>query len=449
MRTPSIETERLLLRPLKFEDYQEAYDRWTSDPDVAKFMLYNTHKSTEDTKEWLKTIEPDSDTAYDFAICVKDEDNYLCGSCGVYFSDKSNVWTVGYNLAKDHWRKGYGTEVMTALVNFLVKDLKVTAIEGRFAKGNEVSGHVLKKCGFEYVGEVEDFKLDGVTRHDCELLRYNVKGEKKLFKLSNGIEIEPIGFGTYLANPGSVLKAAEAGYRYFDTASMYKNEEMVGEELKASGIDRKDLFIASKIWPSEFGYEETFEAFERSINKLQTDYLDLYLMHWPILEGDKQWKSHLVNTWKAICELYKEGKIKSIGVSNFLPHHLKLIEENSDILPMVNQLELHMGYLQEYAVEYCRERGIHAQAWSPLGRGKVREDKNVVRMAEKYLVSPEKLMLRFLNQQGISIIPKTNNEERMRDNLNIFDFTIEEYDMSFMKSLPQIGYSGEHPDFGM
>lgn len=446
MKTPTIETERLLLRPLVFEDCYEAFERWTSDPEVAKFMRYNAHKSVEETKEWLSTVDEESDTAYDFAICVKAEGNYLCGSCGVYLSPRSNVWNVGYNLAKDHWRQGYGTEVMTALVNFLKNDLKVTAIEGMFANENVVSGHVMKKCGFETVGQIEDYKFDGITKHDCELLRINVKGEKKKFKLSNGIEIEPIGYGTYLANEGSIIKAANAGYRYFDTASFYKNEEMVGKELKESGLKREDVFIASKIWPTEFGYKEAFEAFERSINKLQTDYLDLYLLHWPREKGDSQWKSHLCQTWKAVSELYKAGKIKAIGVSNFLPHHMKVLEENFEILPMVNQLELHIGYMQNYAVDYCRERNIHIQAWSPLGRGRIKENPFIVKMAEKYMVTPEKLMLRFLNQQDISIIPKSNNEERMKANLDIYDFTIDEFDMSLLLSLPQLGFSEEHPD---
>ena len=221
---------------------------------------------------------------------------------------------------------------------------------------------------------------------------------------------------------------------------------MVGKELKESGLKREDVFIASKIWPKEFGYKEAFEAFERSINKLQTDYLDLYLLHWPIDDGDTQWRSHLCQTWKAVSELCKDGKIKAIGVSNFLPHHMKVLEENCDILPMVNQLELHIGYMQQYAADYCRKRNIHHQAWIPLGRGRIKEHPFIVKMAEKYMVTPEKLMLRFLNEQDISIIPKSNNEERMKENLNIYDFTIDEFDMSLLLSLPQLGFSEEHPD---
>ena len=446
MRTPTLETKSLLLRPLSVDDAQNAYDRWTSDPDVSRYMMYCTHQSIEETNEWLKYVDINSDVAYDFAVCVKDEDNYLCGSCGVYYIEEDQVFEVGYNIAKDHWRKGYGTEIMQALVEFLINDLHQTAIKGRYEIHNEVSGHIMKKCGFEYVYDEDDYKFDGVTKHDCHVLRFNVKGQKKHFELYNGVSFDPVAYGTYKAEPGSVTKALKAGYRYFDTASFYKNEEMVGSELKASGIPREELFIASKIWPDEFGYKETFEAFERSISKLQTDHLDLYLIHWPIAEGDKQWKSRVVDTWNAMSELYKAGKIRAIGVSNFLPHHMKVILDNCEIKPMVDQLELHIGYMQQYAVDFCRANDIHVQAWSPLGRGRLKEDPVITKMAKKYLVSSEKLMLRFLNQNDISILPKSNDLARMTDNLDIFGFTIDDYDMSFLLSLPQLGYSGEHPD---
>ena len=447
MRTPIIETERLRLRPLTIDDAQNAYERWTSDPEVAKYMMYNAHTSIEETKERLSTIDINSDTAYDFAVCSKDDD-YLFGSCGIYYKDSDQVFEVGYNLARDHWRQGYGTEVMQALVDFAVNDLHQTAIRGRYEVHNEVSGHVMKKCGFEYIYDAEDYKFDGVTKHDCHVLRFNVKGQKESFKLYNGISIDPIGFGTYKAQSGSVLQALEKGYRYFDTASFYKNEEMVGEEIGKSGISRSEIFLASKIWPTEFGYKETFEAFERSISKLGTDYLDLYLIHWPKVDkDDKQWKFKLCETWKAMEELYKAGKIKAIGVSNFLPHHLRVLIENCEIVPMVDQLELHVGYMQQYTVEFCKANNIHIQAWSPLGRGRLNENEHILRLSKKYLVSPQKLMLRFLNQQGISIIPKTNDPVKMIQNLDIFDFTIDQDDMSFLMTLPEIGFSGEFADF--
>ena len=447
MRTPTIETERLILRPLTVDDAQNAFERWTTDPEVAKYMMYTAHKSIDETIGWMSTIDIDSDTAYDFAICAKDEDNYLFGSCGVYYCEDDQVFEVGYNLARDHWRKGYGTEVMQALVDFTVKQLHQTAIRGRYDIHNEVSGHVMKKCGFEYIGEGKGFKYDGVTPHDYYLLRYNVKGEKTDLKLYNGLSVAPIGFGTYMAEEGSVSKAIENGYRYFDTASFYMNEEMVGKEIKESGIPREEVFLASKIWPTEFGYKETYEAFERSVSKLGTDYLDLYLIHWPKLtKKDDQWKRKLSDTWKAMEELYKAGKIKAIGVSNFLPHHLKVIMDNFETKPMVNQLELHIGYMQQYTVDFCKANDIHVQAWSPMGRGRLNEDEFINSIARKYLVTPQKLMLRFLNQNGISVIPKTNDPVKMSQNLDIFGFTICDEDMSLLMALPQTGFSGEFAD---
>lgn len=448
MRTPVIETERLILRPITIEDAEDAYKRWTSDPEVSKYMIYNTHTSIEDTKGWLSTVDTESDVAFDFAVCVKDEDNYMCGSCGLSYREDIDCFVAGYNFAKDHWRKGYGTETMQALVKFGTEVLHQTVLESSFHKENVVSGHVLQKCGFEIVGEGNKTKLDGTTPFEFYEMRYRVKGQNEKFKLYNGVELEPVGFGTYKSDKGAVRNALDAGYTYLDTASFYFNEEAVGEDIKASGISRDKLFIASKIWPNQFGYEEAKKAFSESIEKLGMDYLDLYLVHWPKLtKSDHEWKSKLIATWKAMEELYKEGKIRAIGVSNFMPHHMKVILENCEIKPMVNQLELHIGYMQQYAVDFCRANDIHVQAWSPLGRGRLNEDEMITKLARKYAVSPQKLMLRFLVQQGISVIPKANNPKNMKANLDLYDFTIGEEDMSFLMSLPERGFSGEFADF--
>lgn len=447
MRTPVIETERLILRPITIEDAQDAFDRWTSDPEVTKYMIYNAHKSVENTKEWLRTVDIDSDTSFDFAVCVKDEDNYMCGSCGIYYKPEIDCFSTGYNLAKDHWRRGYGTEVMKALVKFGTEVLHQTVLESSFHKDNAVSGHVLEKCGFKIIGEVSKTKLDGITKFDIFEMRYRTSGVKETFKLYNGAEVEPVGFGTYKSSEGAVLKALKMGYTYLDTAAFYFNEEVVGAELKASGKAREDIFIASKIWPTQFGYEETYKAFGDSLSALGTDYLDLYLVHWPKLtREDHEWKRKLISTWKAMEELYKAGKIRAIGVSNFLPHHMRVITENCEIKPMVNQLELHIGYMQQYAVDHCRANDIHVQAWSPIGRGRLNEDETILRFAKKYGVSPQKLMLRFLVQQGISVIPKANNPVNMKNNMDIFDFVISDDDMSYLLTLPERGFSGEYPD---
>ena len=215
--------------------------------------------------------------------------------------------------------------------------------------------------------------------------------QQRAFQLQNGVLLPAIGFGTYKATDGNgkqaISDALETGYRYLDTASFYGNEGEIGEAVKESGIPREELFLASKVWKTEMGYEETKAAFAKSRERLQTDYLDLYLIHWPKkAPEDENWKVCLKETWLAMEELYEEGRIKAIGVSNFLPHHLEVILEDARIKPMVNQLELHVGYLQMAAVNYCREHDILVQAWSPLGRRRVLEEPVVLSFAEKYPV---------------------------------------------------------------
>ena len=217
--------------------------------------------------------------------------------------------------------------------------------------------------------------------------------QQRAFQLQNGVLLPAIGFGTYKATDGNgkqaISDALETGYRYLDTASFYGNEGEIGEAVKESGIPREELFLASKVWKTEMGYEETKAAFAKTRERLQTDYLDLYLIHWPKkTPEDKNWKVCLKETWHAMEELYEEGRIRAIGVSNFLPHHLEVILEDARIKPMVNQLELHVGYLQMAAVNYCREHDILVQAWSPLGRRRVLEEPVVVSFAEKYQVTP-------------------------------------------------------------
>ena len=276
--------------------------------------------------------------------------------------------------------------------------------------------------------------------------------EIKTFQLKNGVQLPVIGYGTYLATDGNgkegILKALETGYRYLDTASFYGNECEIGAAIKESGIAREDIFLASKVWKDEMGYEETKAAFQRSLERLKTDYLDLYLIHWPKKSPDDgDWKNCLKETWHALEDLYREGAVRAIGVSNCLPHHLEVITEDAAVVPMVNQLELHVGYLQQAAVDYCREQGILVQAWSPLGRKRILEDVTVLSMAKKYGVTPAQFLLGFLYQEGFSVIPKASTKERMLENQQIFDFTLTKEDRYFLECLPQTGWSGEHPDF--
>ena len=269
--------------------------------------------------------------------------------------------------------------------------------------------------------------------------------------LSNNVNIPMVGYGSYLSteNGGKqvILDALETGYRYIDTASYYYNEDAIGEAILESGILREDIFICSKVWPTMLGLEETRESFEESCRKLQTDYLDMFLIHWPkASQSDERWLDKIIEGWKAMEELYDEGRIKAIGVSNFLPHHLRPLLEASRIKPMVDQLELHVGYMQEYTLSYLKKEGIVPQAWSPLGRARMLSDERIIKLADKYGKSPAQVLLRFLIQRGIPVIPKASSKERMLQNLDVFDFDLNEDEISYLSCIPQAGWSEEHPD---
>ena len=208
-----------------------------------------------------------------------------------------------------------------------------------------------------------------------------------------------------------------------------------------------DFFLVSKMWKDEMGYQQTKDALEKSLKRLGTDYLDIYLIHWPRPSADcENWKELDLETWRAMEELQKEGKIRGLGLSNFLPHHIKNILENGTVKPVVNQLELHPGYMQQAAVQYCKEHGIQMQAWSPIGRRRILEDGLILELAGKYQVSPAQLCLRFLLQNDIIPLPKSSSMERMKQNMDLFHFEISEEDVSRLATMPQAGWSGEHPD---
>ena len=278
-----------------------------------------------------------------------------------------------------------------------------------------------------------------------------MKSINDCYILSNGVEIPCVGFGTYKAaekdNADIIRMAIDAGYRYFDTASFYGTEPFVAKAIESSGIEREKFFLTSKVWKDEMGYDATKKALERTLWNLKTYYLDLYLIHWPLPTPDsKYWKELDIATWKAMEELYKEGKVRAIGLSNFLPHHIMNIQKNCEVEPMVNQIEFHPGYTQEAVLRFCRENDILVQAWSPLGRQRVLKDALVTELAEKYQVSSARLCLRFALQKGVIPLPKASAMERMKENQDIFSFNIEETDMYRLETMPQTGWSGEHPD---
>lgn len=270
-------------------------------------------------------------------------------------------------------------------------------------------------------------------------------------KLSNGVEIPCVGFGTWQSPDGeiavnAVKEAIRVGYRHIDTAAIYGNEKSVGKAIKESGIDRRELFVTSKVWRSELGYEKTKAAFEKTLNDLQLEYLDLYLIHWPAsFHKYENWEDLNRDTWKAMLDLYQEGKIRAIGVANFLPHHLRALME-FDVKPMVDQIEFHPGYMQEEAVAFCKDHGILVEAWSPLGSGRILQDERLQAMAKSYGKSVAQLCVRWCMQNGTLPLPKSVTAARIAENSNVFDFVISEKDMAAINTLPTFGESGAHPD---
>lgn len=272
--------------------------------------------------------------------------------------------------------------------------------------------------------------------------------------LNDGNKIPMVGFGTYKATDGTgyevVLDAIKAGYRLLDTAKVYENEEDVGRAIKKRGIPREEFFITSKLDRNMLGYKNAKSELEKSLKRLKTDYIDLYLLHWPRPDYGKSsfddWKRLDIESWKALIEMQKEGKIKSIGVSNFLPHHLKNLLNHTDVVPAINQLELHPGYMQNCACEFCKNHGIALQAWSPIGRGRLNESMILESMADKYHVSIPHLCLVYLHQENIIVLPKSSNFERMKENMILDDIVISEEDMWKIRTMPQVGWGGEHPD---
>ena len=271
------------------------------------------------------------------------------------------------------------------------------------------------------------------------------------FTLSNGVEIPAVGYGTYLTSEkddGTVAAALAAGYRHFDTASFYGTEQALGDALKAADVPRGELFLTSKLWKDEMGYENALAAFERSLQKLGTDYLDLYLIHWPRTDDlSAEWRQLDRDTWRALEELYRAGRVRAIGVSNFLPHHLRNLMETAEIAPMVNQIEFHPGYPQTWNVEFCKAHGILPEAWSPLGRTRVLQDERLAGIAAKYSKTVAQLCVRFALQCGVVPLPKSSSPARMQANLDVFDFVISDEDMDRILTLPQFGWSGLHPDY--
>lgn len=272
------------------------------------------------------------------------------------------------------------------------------------------------------------------------------------YTLSNGVNIPCVGFGTWQTPNGetatnSVLEAIKCGYRHIDTAACYGNEESVGKAIKLSGLNREELFVTSKLWNTDQGYESTLKAFNKTIKDLDLDYLDLYLIHWPVVKGHKEdWEKSICETWKAFEKLYSEGKIRAIGVSNFKPHHLKVIFQNCNIKPMVNQIELHPSHNQDETVKFCRDNNILVEAWGPLSTGRIFKVKEMQDIADKYSKSIAQITLRWHIQNEILPLPKSVTPSRIKENSMIFDFELLKEDMELIQNLKGCEGSGIDPD---
>lgn len=261
--------------------------------------------------------------------------------------------------------------------------------------------------------------------------------------LSNGISIPQLGLGVYKVPAeevyDAVLSALNLGYRHIDTASFYGNEEGVGRAIIDSGIPREEIFVTTKVWNDEQGFENTLQAFDRSLKRLQLDVIDLYLIHWPVPDIYH-------DTWKALEKLYKDGQVRAIGVSNFLDHHLSGLLKTAEIKPMANQIELHPKLMQRSTVDFCRENNIPIESWSPLGRGKYLDDLELLKIAEKYNKSVAQIIIRWHIQQDFIVIPKSVHTARQKENISVFDFELNEQDMNQLNILDEGLRVGSHPD---
>lgn len=264
------------------------------------------------------------------------------------------------------------------------------------------------------------------------------------FRLYNGVEVPAQGIGTFLTKDGEeaarcVRDATALGYRSIDTAMIYLNEEGVGEGLRTCGIPRKELYVTTKLWNDSHGYVETLRAFESSLKRLGLDYVDQYLIHWPGLD------EQFIPTWKAFEHLYEEGRVRAIGVCNFTKPILKQLLANCNIQPMVNQLEIHPMFQPNDLIAFCQVHDIQVEAWRPIVWGKL--DKQPIQTAAaKYGKTPVQITLRWHYQRGVRALPKTTHKERMRENLDIFDFELTQREMEAIGGLNTYVRTGESPD---
>jgi diketogulonate reductase-like aldo/keto reductase len=264
--------------------------------------------------------------------------------------------------------------------------------------------------------------------------------------LNNGIEIPQVGFGVWRVPSAetqvAVAEALDAGYRHIDTAKLYDNEEGVGAAVRESGLDRDEVFVTSKVWNTDQGYDSTLRAFDATMERLGLDVLDLYLIHWPLPA-----RGTAAETWRALERIYLDGRVRAIGVSNFQPDHLRRLLDGSEVLPVVNQVELH-PYLQQREVRRANdELGVATEAWSPIAKGgDLLADPVIVRLADKHGRTPAQVVLRWHLQLGTIVIPKSVTPARIKENLDLFGFELDADDLEAVAALDRDGRTGPHPD---
>lgn len=265
--------------------------------------------------------------------------------------------------------------------------------------------------------------------------------------LNNGVKMPQVGLGVYKVDEGevvinSVKKALEVGYRLIDTAAFYKNEHGVGQAIRESGVPREEVFVTTKVWNSDQGYDKTLQAFEESMEKLGLEYLDLYLIHWPLPKQDKY-----VETYRALEKLYEDGRVRAIGVSNFEPEHLEKLMAHCNVKPVVNQVECHPYLAQKELKDYCKKHDIIVEAWGPLMRGREVLDNDVIQaIAAKHGKSPAQVILRWHLQHDVIVIPKSVTPSRIEENFQVFDFELSAEEMKQIDALDRNERTGHHPN---
>ncbi len=269
-------------------------------------------------------------------------------------------------------------------------------------------------------------------------------------KLMNGVKVPCVGFGTWKmpedVAAASVKTAIECGYRHIDTAAAYQNEKGVGEGIKKSGINRNEIFLVSKLPNDDHGYQNAVDSCESSLKRLGVDYLDSYLIHWPVLiQNQDRVEDDLCETWRAFEKLYNDGKLRSIGTSNFMEEHIEIIKKNFSSYPMINQVQMHPQNPQDEMIEYCKENKIIPEAWSPLIQGQAFKRQLLIDMAGKYGVSVAQICIRYIMQKGAVPVPKSTTPERIKNNADVFGFEISEEDMEEISTLRKYGMIGDPP----